>query len=57
MHATKDEYTCIVNMVYGMWLNMLKDLRGISGNRMYNCVQFLKPRRRQMQFSAQIHIM
>lgn len=38
----------------GMWLSMLKDLRGISGNRMYNYVQFLKLRRRQIQVSAQI---
>jgi hypothetical protein len=57
MQATKDEHTCIVNMVYGMWLNMLKDVRGISGKCMYNCVQFLKPRRRQIQVSAQIHMM
>jgi hypothetical protein len=56
MQATKDEHTCVVNMVYGMWFSMLKDLRGISGNRMYNYVQFLKPRRSQKQVSAQIHM-
>jgi len=55
MQTTNEEHTCVVNVVYGMWLSMLKDLRGISGNRVYDCVQFLKLRRRQIQVSAQIH--